>query len=340
MKFRNVIFLPLYMIISILSSCSYAARYVPIIIPGQAIKDKSWIPLNIEKPKIPEGMIDPTRLNPDHGVTPLEKVDPSQLKMPPGTLILPDMFEANSQIFGGMDSSEYQKIDELVGSEIGDKFFPYDELFFLYAKTEDQGIHGPLTILSFSFAGPLNGFNPKDEIKVSLDGDDISGKMQYEHFTNYQRGAAYFRGQYFPFDYIDPSRSHTMKITFNIKNGGVYYKNVKFKIGKMPEVKIQLAGFSIDPVTKETQMDSIGVMLYVPETQQFSENIETLLKNPRNWIIEWEDKAPVPEIKSVDGGFGTFTLHLASKLEKRNKVLSIRVRIGKNLLSEPCKLKI
>lgn len=322
----------------VISACSMAGRYLPGIVPGKAIADKSWIPLNIKKPEIPEEYI-AREIDPNQPVRSLEKIDISELG-PPGSFFPPDMFIGDSQIFGGMESSEYNEIDELVGSIIGDEFFPYDKLLFLHTSTEEQGIHGHLTILSFSFAGPLNGFNPKEEIKVSLDGKDISSKMQFEHTINYQRGAAYFRGQYFPDDFIDPSRSHEMKITFNIKNGGVYYKKVNFKIGAAPKVTLSLAGFSIDPVTNESMMDKIVVMVYIPETQQFADNMAILLKDPKNWILEWEDKEPAPEIVSVEGDFGIYTLTLSKKLENRNKVFTIRVKIGENLMSEPCKLLV
>jgi hypothetical protein len=322
----------------IISGCSLAGRYLPGIVPGESITDNSWIPLNIKKTEVPQEYI-ARDINPDQQLEPMEKIDLSELG-PPGSFFPPEMFIGDPQIFGGMESSEYEKIDELVGSIIRDEYFPDNKLLFLYTSTEDQGIHGPLTILSFSFAGPLNGFNPREEISVSLDGNDISSKIQYEHFINYQRGAAYFRGQYFPFDFIDPSRSHEMKITFNIKNGGVYYKKVRFKIKNVPEVKISLAGFSIDPSTKETMMDRIGVMLYIPETRQFEDSITMRLKDPENWIVEWEDKEPVPEIVSVEGDFGMYTLVLSEKLKSRNKTLSIRVKIGTNLLSEPCKLLV
>jgi hypothetical protein len=220
-----------------------------------------------------------------------------------------------------MQKETFDKLTSKVESILGDEKLPDGQLTILFSEPGDLALKNP-PVLQFSLIAPESSIL-KDDIEVSLDGQDLSGILSISKINVSWRKADLFHAVLKPDFILDPRIEHEFNVRITPEDNNSLVHTGQFKV-PMPQLpNIVSAGFRWDDTMTEPSMNELQVFLDVPD----GINLESRIMNPLAWNITYENETALPPVTSIQkhpsGIKNLFIIELNSEATQNQKVRMI-----------------
>lgn len=198
------------------------------------------------------------------------------------------------QISPIMAEDDFFELDNKLVSEIGDIELPAGEIRLLFCDPQGVAKTNP-PLLRFGFVTPIGAFNPDDAV-VTLDSENISGRVRYSKYYHPGRKADYYLATYMPDMYVNPLIQHSFDVQITPQEGLLLQKQVGFDVQSDDNLRVIAATFDVDSEKGIVKLDKLMVLITYPSVIKMGDR----LLDPSRWSIDYADSGLSPAISSID----------------------------------------
>ena len=251
-----------------------------------------------------------------------------------------------------------KKVEEIMS---GTRYFPNDVMIFFNAECFTGEPENPPDLI-FGFLLPCGELEPRDIVKLNLDGKDATGQFAINQRRDENIRANTCIGKFAKLRFLDPKVDHKFEIIITTFKGKKYSKTLDFNVPPPDVIMLQSSGVPYgpgEPTNFPPKRDKLLFnVFFTPKSREYeiytSESQipkmrhipyividkESIL-DPASWILEFEDGSPAPKITSIEESHASLSghqidviIHLAEEIPWHGKPCYATLRTADGLRSE------